>query len=174
MALDKKQQAGFSLIELMVTMFVALVLIGIGVPSFSTAMKNNRLSKNTNELLTHLMRARSEAIKRGRPVLICAANSNCNSAQWESGWVMFEDSDENGDYDSGEEIILAQQALARNKIRLAALNQSKVGFTGRGSPASSNFGHFSICDDRADAGNKINITISGRTYSNEDSSACPL
>jgi len=37
--------------------------------------------------------ARSEAVKRGRPVTVCASSngSDCNSSQWEKGWIVFTD-----------------------------------------------------------------------------------
>ena len=56
---------GFTLLELMVTITVAAMVLGLGVPSFVDLIRNNRAATNVNELLTAFSIARSESIKRG-------------------------------------------------------------------------------------------------------------
>jgi type IV fimbrial biogenesis protein FimT len=86
---------GFTLIELMVTIAVLAILIAIGYPSFSDAMRNNRIITQTNELVTALNIARAEAAKRGISVSVCstnAAQSACGgAADWSNGWMAFTD-----------------------------------------------------------------------------------
>lgn len=45
---------GFTLIELMVTIAVAAVLLGIAVPSFQDMLERNRVAAQTNEVLGDL------------------------------------------------------------------------------------------------------------------------
>jgi type IV fimbrial biogenesis protein FimT len=83
-------QRGFTLIELMVTIAVLAVLLGVGVPSFRSMIESNRLAAASNDLVTGLQFARSEAIKRGILVVLCARNAQdrCSIAPlWTSGWV---------------------------------------------------------------------------------------
>lgn len=61
---------GFTLLELMTAIAVLAILVSIGVPSFQTLVKNNRVVTQTNELVTAVNFARTEAIKRGRPVRV--------------------------------------------------------------------------------------------------------
>ena len=168
-----KRQQGFTLIELFVTMLVALILVGIGIPSFSSAMKNTRLSKSTNDLITTLHRARSEALKRGRDVRICAGDGDCNSSNWESGWVAFVDENSDGDIDTDEEIIIQQNPQNKNTIRFNGSNINTFGFNGRGKPLNNNVGRFTICDNRPDAGKEVVIAFTGRASSNENNTNCP-
>lgn len=59
-----KRQPGFTLIELMVTIVVAVILATVAVPGFQRIMATNRIAADYNEALSGLNFARSEAIKR--------------------------------------------------------------------------------------------------------------
>lgn len=168
-----KKINGFTLIELMVTLFVALALIGVGVPSFNSAVKNARLSKSTNLLVTSLHRARSEALKRSRNVIMCANNASCNSDNWENGWILFVDENEDSKKDSTEELIFQQDQLKGTTVRFngGIGGNSKLGFSSRGTPVDKVAGTFSICDDRNDTGKAVVIANSGRTRYDDDTEA---
>ena len=87
-----KAQKGFTLIELLVTLTVVAILAGIAVPSFSSAIRNNRVATVTEELRGALQLARAEAVKRRVNVLICRRNSagtDCeNGTDWSTGWLI--------------------------------------------------------------------------------------
>ncbi|MDD5033548.1 MAG: GspH/FimT family pseudopilin [Methylococcaceae bacterium] len=86
--------SGFTLIELMVTLSVAAIVLTLAVPSFESSIQKNRLATQSNQLITALNLARSEAIKRGVQVTVCksANGSACTtSGGWEQGWVVFVD-----------------------------------------------------------------------------------
>lgn len=95
--MEKTNSYGFTLIELLVTMAVASILLGIGIPSFSNAVKNSRVSADYNELTHALYLGRSEAIKTASWVSICprsavdAMTCGTTTAQWENGWIVFYD-----------------------------------------------------------------------------------
>ena len=82
------KHAGFTLVELMVTISVLAVLLGIGVPSFRDMIEGNRITTVTNDLVSGLQFARSEAVKRGANVTLCSTNDQdtCSGA-WVDGWV---------------------------------------------------------------------------------------
>ena len=94
-----KKQQGLTLIELMVTLAVAIILVAVGMPLFSGIAANNRATTQTNALVTALNLARSEAVGRGADVSIRAAGGT-----WKQGWVVFVDDDEDGVVDDGEPI----------------------------------------------------------------------
>lgn len=77
---------GFTLTELLIVMAIAGVVLSIGIPSFNDAILSNRLSTLTNEFITTLNVARSEAIRRGQPVVIRKTGN-----EWEEGWYVFVD-----------------------------------------------------------------------------------
>lgn len=82
---------GFTLIELMVAIMVLSILLGIAVPSFRDAALGSRLTGYANDLVAGVQIARSEAIKRNAPVVLCASEDGetCGTgAGWEVGWVV--------------------------------------------------------------------------------------
>ena len=95
---DSCRNSGFTLIELMVTISVLAILLGIAVPSFQGFILNSRLTATTNDLASALAVARSEAVKRATRVTVCktansgSANPTCSTtANWQDGWIVFVD-----------------------------------------------------------------------------------
>lgn len=87
-----RSESGFSLIEVMIVIAVLAILIGIALPSFRAAIQNNRITAQANELVTAFHLARSEALKRNRPVVLCASNNGSACAGgWANGWIVAED-----------------------------------------------------------------------------------
>lgn len=87
-------QQGFSIIELMVGIAVLGVLLGVGVPTFIEITNSNRITTQTNELVSALNYARSEAVKRGDPVSVCSSTNGATcsaSNNWSNGWIVFTD-----------------------------------------------------------------------------------
>lgn len=89
------KEAGFTLMELMVTIALAVILITVAVPSFIDIIRNNRLATQTNELVTALTLARSEAVKRAARV---AVRPWSTATGWTSGWAVTLDLDGDGDF----------------------------------------------------------------------------
>jgi type IV fimbrial biogenesis protein FimT len=88
---------GFTLIELMVTLGVLAVVIGIGIPLFTTMTNGNRLTGAANELVGAFQIARSEAIRSNARTVLCqsADGLTCsNAAPWR-GWIVFTDANAN-------------------------------------------------------------------------------
>jgi len=88
---------GFTLIELIVVIAMLAILVSLAAPSFSTMVKNSRVSNLGNEFLLGLGFARSEAIGRNKCVTMCvaadinAASPKCATAgvEWNPGWIIF-------------------------------------------------------------------------------------
>ena len=82
---------GFTLLELIVTIAVAAIILSFGVPGFISIIQNNRAVAHTNDLVTGLNLARSEATRRSAVVTICSSTDGvtCSgSNDWSSGWVV--------------------------------------------------------------------------------------
>jgi type IV fimbrial biogenesis protein FimT len=106
---------GFTLIELMVTVSILAILLGIAAPSFRDTLLNVRMTALANDLMSDLANARSEAAKRGVRVALCTSNngSTCTNTAWQNGWIVFADGvNTNGLVDTGESVLKVVRAAA--------------------------------------------------------------
>lgn len=113
----KKQEKGLTLIELMVTLAVAIVLLAVGIPAFQGMEANNRSVALAQGLVSALTLARTEAVGRGVAVAVCPKNAKdqpgvapsttCGtSGNWANGWFVFTDpSGTVGARDGADEVI---------------------------------------------------------------------
>lgn len=92
------RQGGFTLIELMVTIGLLAILLAAVAPSFRGLLLDNQAATQANAVVTSLMFARSEAIKRNVPVVMCRSNTGTDYAgsNWANGWILFADADRSG------------------------------------------------------------------------------
>lgn len=119
----KTMQAGFTLIELMVTVAVAIIVLAIGIPMYDSMLANNRAVAQSNMFVTAMNVAKSEAISQNLPVAICANASATNTTEsslacstsggsdWSNGWFVFQDIDRDGVRDTGETVLKLWQAM---------------------------------------------------------------
>ena len=73
---------GFTLVELMVTVAVLAIISSIAFPNMRELIVNGRITTQTNELISSLSLARSEAIQRGLDVSVCAADGTGLASGW--------------------------------------------------------------------------------------------
>ncbi len=99
---------GFTLVELAVALAITAVLLGMAAPSFGRLVAEQQLRNEARRLSDAIFHARSEALKRNGPVVICAsvpADPCGPTRRWQEGWLMFADGDANGTPDPGEPSI---------------------------------------------------------------------
>jgi type IV fimbrial biogenesis protein FimT len=106
---EKMKWRGFTLVELLVALAVGAILLTIAIPGYAFLVNASRLATATNDLVTTLHLARSEAIKRGIRVTVCKTSSPgavtpaCDAtASWQQGWLVFVDGDTRGVIDGGD------------------------------------------------------------------------
>jgi type IV fimbrial biogenesis protein FimT len=105
-----RRQRGFTLIELLVTITVLVILSSIAATSYSTSVNNNRIYASQNEFVAYLALARSEAARRGVPVVLSAATPTSGNA-FGGGWTVWVDINGNGSLDTGEPLLRSHEAL---------------------------------------------------------------
>lgn len=167
---------GFTLIELLVTITVLVILLAIAAPSFQSMASRNRLTSETNNLVSALAIARSEAIKRGRVVTICktsnpdAASPTCAvGANWADGWIVFTDGSTRGTIDPADLRLKIQQPVSANGPTITPTNgfANFVSYAGAGAAVISNNirevptqGSFTLCLNGVSR--VVDVGLSGR------------
>ncbi len=152
-----KKSSGFSLLELLTALTIGSIVIALGVPSFQGVLNNQRLTSSTNEMVTTLNLARSEAIKRVTYVTVCKSSNgtSCTAGSaWEDGWIVFANisSATPGSVDAGDEIIRVIPALHEsNSLTAIGTITNFLTFRPSGSigTTAANFsGTLTACDGR--------------------------
>lgn len=99
------QQRGVTLLELMIGITVLAIVTTLAVPSFSRLIENNRLVTRTNDFVTAMALARSEAMKRSLNVSLCPSTDGATCSgddDWSGQWLLFtDDTGGQGEYDPG-------------------------------------------------------------------------
>ena len=150
----RRHAAGFTLIELMVTLTVIVVLGMVAVPSFNQAFLGNRLTGYANSFAASANYARSEAIKRNATVTLCRSvdGSACaSSGGWQQGWIVT----------AGTTVLQKQGALASG-YHLTGDNYS-IDFQATGVGATDST--LVLCRATPTAGNQerqLRVTATGR------------
>ena len=78
----------------MLVVAVLGIALAFAVPNMNSFILNNRLASQLNMLASSLALARSEAIKRNEPVVVCASSDGAACAadvDWNAGWLVFVD-----------------------------------------------------------------------------------
>lgn len=168
---------GYTLIELMLTIFVLSILTVIAVPNFRDFMRRNNVVSQSNSLLADLQYARSEAITRRGMVAVCPraatageATATCasgGSATFDGGWLVYVTPTANTAYSAsatGFELLRVTSVPGTVSMRAAATTM--ITFNPRGERTPTGNAGISICakSDKgsADAGTSTTSVVGKR------------
>ncbi len=152
---------GFTLIELVMTLSLAALMLTLGVPSMRDLVRNNRLTTVTNQFVSSLNIARSEAIKQGRNATICVSDTqnSCSGTNWRLGWLAWVDSDQDGNLDFPQEVLRIVEPQA-NSIQITS-TQNSFRIDSQGAVNNPNT-LLVVCDDRSgETGRRLRVMATG-------------
>ena len=187
----RAHSAGFTLIEMMVTLTVLAILLSLAAPSLATLVAGNRIATETNELMGAFNLARSEAVRRAQGMTVRSSDSN----DYAKGWNVFSDSDMNGTAaspaTSGDGEILRVTSAFKGTATIARVTRSGGGapftysistasdrmfvtFNSRGGIGSGSAAFFRICDaTHASAkGRIVQINLVGKVSLDSTNETC--
>jgi type IV fimbrial biogenesis protein FimT len=141
---------GFTLIEAMVVMAIAVILLMIAIPAWSHARAAANASAVRAELATSLLKAVSYSANAGAEVVVCPASilDQCtDSIDWDSGWLAFADANGNRVRDPIETLIVRTSAIGKSVHLQSTSGRTRLVFQPSGGNAGSNV-TFTLCDSR--------------------------
>lgn len=173
----KRAQSGFTLLELMLVVVLAGLLFAIGIPAMGNYIRNARITGAANDVMVGMHFARSEAIKRRVPVTLCtstslqsSANPVCAASAFLTGWIVFVDTNQNGQRNAGEQVLLQHEAIPTSIIARSTTNPLRVTYLDNGFALNTNQTRLVLCDERGNensggelsAARGILISVTGR------------
>ncbi len=143
-----KKLKGFTLVELMITLIVLGILLGLAVPSFMNLYNRNKLTTSVNKIVATVNAARIAAVKRNSTVAFCqptttmtSLNTACSaSTSWTQWGVVGRESD-------GSASILANSSLDGANISVQSATRLDFGADGIGSASGSTIPYSGIVAD---------------------------
>lgn len=158
---------GFTLPEVLITIAVLAIVATLATPAFNHFLQRQHLRSVTHQLHGSLNLARQAAITRRMPVVVRNTDSN-----WNNGWTVFVDRNNDGQAGTGEEVLLVVDALPRS-VGLSSNfgHYARYGVNGRSSYISGAFmaGTFLLCAQTLPGtGQRLVMSVGGRVRSTQE------
>ncbi|MEP7185388.1 MAG: GspH/FimT family pseudopilin [Rhodanobacter sp.] len=135
----RRKQAGFTLLELMVTITVAAILTAIAFPNFRDLLKRSAVSGHSNELIGDLNFARETASTEMSFVSICpSANPNAAvpscaaSESFAQGWIVYKAPSAGTNFSSATGFALLRISQSFTNASIIADSSAPITFDQRG------------------------------------------
>jgi type IV fimbrial biogenesis protein FimT len=168
---------GLSMVELMAVLSISMILLMIGIPSFSALIKSQKISTAANDFFMAINLTRAEAIRRGSRVDLVPADG----ADWSKGWVVFVDKNNNQVVDTGDEVISSHGAVSSSlTIKSTFTDSSKayLAYNGAGRTRTNangqapQFGTISFVLDKRVRRIKLNFLGRPRSCNPDNDNTC--
>ena len=127
--MDKTNQNGFTLYELLITMVIVGVVLTFGVPNMLAFNQNGRMTSAANDLHSSFHLARSESGRAKTNITVCAsanalaAAANCGGT-WDQGFIVFVDEDGDINRSGANETILQAHGPVAEGITIAVADDA--------------------------------------------------
>ena len=166
-----RRAAGFSIIELMITVAVLGVISAAALPSLKTMIQNARLTATANDLMADIAGTKTESSKRRARVVICPnttgvnVNTQCQASpsatSWANGWIAYVDANSNTTYDTGDTIVRVHEAMPTDVTVYSTATSLVSRPVGTITPTTT----FKICINGRSGtyGKLITLSVTGRT-----------
>ncbi len=147
------RQTGVTLIEILLTLVVLGILTSAALPSFGSIMQSTQARSARDSLMTSLNLARSSALTSSNHVVLCPsedAQTCSGKTSWQSGWIVFQDSNGDNRRSNNEPLIAINQHQPAGQAIMSTEGRTHVTYRPDGSASGTNV-TISFCDARGAA-----------------------
>lgn len=164
------KNSGFTLMELMIAVALGVILLGIGIPSLSSLLKDSTANYESERLMKHLRFARNQAINDQQTVTACLINSSNQCVLTNpSQFLVFTDDNNNSRLDSGE-TELSRTPAFESDVTISS-TRTRLLFAADGTSLGTNMTIKVCVSDEHEI--DLVIAASGRSSRTETTTICP-
>jgi type IV fimbrial biogenesis protein FimT len=166
-----KRQSGLTIVEIMITLAIAAVLLGIALPAFDGFIEQRRMTTQVNAFLLSVQYSRSEATRRGTNVSMIALDASDDADEWGPGWCVVAGNPAPANCPAPGAVTSLRRfdAMAPNTLTgEGALDTvDRLTFNSRGLLVGAVGGTLDLCGAAAGSGRRISLAATGRASSSE-------
>ncbi|RCU45756.1 prepilin-type N-terminal cleavage/methylation domain-containing protein [Corallincola holothuriorum] len=156
----RSKEIGFTLVELLVTVAIAVILTAVAAPSFVSTLESSRAKSTINNLHNAALLARGQAVTRKMPATLCPMTANNCVNDWSQDIVVFIDANGNGTLDNATDTLLKRMNSISNQDSINT-TVTRITFTAQGT--TSNVSTINFCPNKeATNGRGLVLSMSGR------------
>lgn len=161
---------GLTLIELIVTISIATIIAGIGIPKLNSFFQMTSADSTASLLFTSYQSARTAAVTNGKAIKFCGSDDafHCKRT-WKNYILVFSDFNHNNIVDDGE--LISARNLLKNKGKIVTKVSLGLPYVTLNSDGSARqLGSMIVCPPSAINSHVRAITWNrvGRSYNNLD------
>lgn len=161
---------GFTLIDLVTTLAIVSVLLGVGLPNLTSHIQHSRVHNATQDLFESLELTRTKAVFSNTRATIRKLNN------WENGWEVFIDENNDGLLNNNEVVVQKHEKLNAVRIKANTHVSDYVSYVESGESRKANktssagafqAGTFTVCPQGKGKGYELILARGGRVRTHE-------
>ena len=173
--MNKFYVKGITFFELIICLSIIAIAVNLGLPHLHNLLARQESAKIKQIITQNFHFAKAQASMLRSRIVICASLNGlqCHSDEWNTGFIVFNDLNENNQVNNNEQIYVHQELALQygSLVWRGALARSNVFFNAeQGLPNGSN-GSFYYCSTRSQPHHRIILSNMGHARS-ETSDSC--
>lgn len=165
------RSAGFTLLELMISLSIIVIILTMGVPSLQETLIRSRVDNFIYDLSKDILLARNHAIQYESQTVMCHLNnSNQCDGKWDAGYSLFLDENRDEIYQADTDKLIIQRVHHNSSdiILFSGSKELKYDADGHLNGLSGTFRYCPDIENDENYARAIVVSLSGRPRVSRD------